>query len=72
MPRWRRVKKNAVKATQRVESGLNKISAHRDYFLVLTKPPFYCQPDIRFESGESCFRMGVETYRMNLESKAYQ
>ena len=62
---------NAVKATQ--ESNLSRTRLARiETTSCADKAAVHCQLDIRFESGERFFRMGVETYRMNLESKAYQ
>jgi hypothetical protein len=63
------------KSNARVESGVEQDQRASGLLLVLTKAAVHCQSDIRFESGEMFFffvRMGVETYRMNLENKAYQ
>jgi hypothetical protein len=57
------------KSNARVESGVEQDQRASRLLLVLTKPPFIANSIFGSKVAKRIFRMGVETYRMNLEKQ---
>jgi hypothetical protein len=70
-PRSKKIQKTPEIKTP-VESRLQRGSAGIEFASYADKPPFIIDPEFGPEVVRCFVKMGVETYRMNLENKAYQ